>query len=282
MAPRDPVADPAAQRFCDFLNHLSQDLADGNINFPTFAEATLKIREALNDPDLDVTRLAQIISSEPLLPAKLVRTANSVAFNPGGAVIADVRSAVIRLGHRMVRSIALTVSLEQLQSAAEFKSVRRHAEEVWRHSITVAAVAHVVAQRMTTLNPDEALFAGVVHDIGKFYLLSRAARYDDLISSDAELEELLLDWHASIGQAVLATLEVPDTVLSAVNEHELGGYAMPPQTLADVVVIANHMAHALDGTLAGDAQAVMAEPAIGVLLEERRADIDALVSALRS
>jgi putative nucleotidyltransferase with HDIG domain len=281
MAPRDP-AHPAAQRFCDFLNQLSQDLADGNISFPTFAEATLKIRDALNDPDLDVGRLSRIINSEPLLPAKLVRAANSVAFNPAGAPIADVRSAVIRLGHNVVRSIALAVSLEQLQSAAEFQSVRSRAEQVWRHSITVAAVAQVVAQRMTTLNAEEALFAGVVHDIGKFYLLSRAARYAELINDDAELDELLLDWHASIGHAVLQTLDVPDDVSSAVNEHELGGYVMPPQTLADVVVIANHVAHALDGTLGDEGRALVAEPAIAALLKDRKGEIDALVRALRN
>jgi len=260
---------------------LAQDLSSGQITFPTFVDATLKIRNALSDPDIEAGRLAQIISSEPLLPAKVMRTANSVAFNPSGDPISNVKTAVIRVGHSMVRTIAVTVSLEQMQSAQELLSVRERTKTIWRHSIDVAAISYVIAQHMTNINPDEALFAGLVHDIGKFYLLSRVARFAELRYEDEELDTLLQDWHASIGNVVLATMDVPPTTLEAVSEHELGEYRMPPRSMADVVVLANLSAHALQSSGASDPEGVLDEPEVAELLRSTETEILSLVTALR-
>jgi HD-like signal output (HDOD) protein len=244
-------------------------------------DATLKIRNALSDPDIDAGRLAQIISSEPLLPAKVMRTANSVAFNPSGELISNVKTAVIRVGHSMVRTIAVTVSMEQLQSAQELLPVRERTKTIWRHSIDVAAISYVIAQHMTDINPDEALFAGLVHDIGKFYLLSRIARFAELRYDDEELDTLLQDWHASIGNAVLATMDVPPTTLAAVSEHELGEYCMPPRSMVDVVVLANLAAHALQAAPGSPAADVLNEPAVAGVLRATETEILSLVTALR-
>jgi HD-like signal output (HDOD) protein len=134
---------------------------------------------------------------------------------------------------------------------------------------------------MSDQNPDEALFAGLVHDIGKFYLLSRASRHADLVANGDELERLLMDWHASIGEAVLTTLGVPDEVLSAVGEHELGGYAMPPRSLADIVVLANRAAHARDESASEGVLPEFPEPMLFDLLQTHESEIQALVSILR-
>jgi HD-like signal output (HDOD) protein len=268
-------------RFVDFMALLAQDLSSGQITFPTFVDATLKIRNALSDPDIDAGRLAQIISSEPLLPAKVMRAANSVAFNPSGDSVSDVKTAVIRVGLAMVRTIAVTVSMEQLQSAQELLAVRERTKTIWRHSIDVAAISYVIAQHMTNINPDEALFAGLVHDIGKFYLLSRIARFAELRYDDQQLDTLLQDWHASIGNAVLATMDVPPATLAAVSEHELGEHCMPPRSMVDVVVLANLAAHALQTSDASDPAGVLDEPRLAELLRSTETEILSLVTALR-
>ena len=66
---------------------------------------------------------------------------------------------------------------------------------------------------MTRLNADEALFAGLVHDIGRFYLLSRAAAYPDLVAHPDELDALIHEWHPSIGQAVLHEFDLAEPAL---------------------------------------------------------------------
>ena len=172
----------SSQRAYEFLQALAADLSSKQISFPTFTGATIRVRTALNDPTIDVERLARAISAEPLLPARLIHIANSVALNPGGGKqVSDVRSAVIRVGHDIVRSTAISLAMEQLKAAKDVQVFHEQAEWIWRHSLEVAAIAYVLTRKHARLNPDEALFAGLVHDIGRFYLLSRAAAYPELV-----------------------------------------------------------------------------------------------------
>ena len=106
----------------------------------------------------------------------------------------------------------------------------------------VAAVAYVLAKRLSRINPDEALFAGLVHDIGHFYLLSQAKHYPELEQDPEELMHVLAEWHPSIGRAVLHEFQLSEGVLEAVAEHENGHYRMPLRTLPDLVTLANLVA----------------------------------------
>ena len=145
-----PAAESAGRAF-RFLQELARDLSQESISFPTFMDATVKIRDALRDPDADVGRVAQVVSGEPLLAARLVHLANSVAFNPGGRKVADVRSAVTRVGFNTVRTTAAAIALEQVRASKELAPFAAEAERVWRHSLDAAAIAYVLARALTTL-----------------------------------------------------------------------------------------------------------------------------------
>src|SRR5688500_15893297 len=227
---------PAAFRF---LQAIAADLAKRKVAFPTFSRATIKIRQALELPDIGADRLAQTVAIEPLLAARLVQMANSAALNPGGRPIGDVRNAILRVGMASVRSVALAVAMEQLRADASSPMLQRIAELAWRHSVEVAAVAYVLAKRLSRINPDEALFAGLVHDIGHFYLLCKAQNYPELERDPGELQAILAEWHPSIGRAVLHEFQLPDGVLDAVAEHENAHYRMPLRTLPDLVTLSN-------------------------------------------
>src|SRR4051812_12122062 len=127
-------ATTSGQRAYEFLKALASDLSSKHISFPTFTGATIRVRTALADPGIDVERLARAISAEPLLPARLIHIANSVALNPGGKTVTDVRSAVIRVGHDIVRSTAVTLAMEQLKAAKDVQVFHEQAEWSWRHS----------------------------------------------------------------------------------------------------------------------------------------------------
>jgi len=47
------------------------------------------------------------------------------------------------------------------------------------HTAHVASLAHVIARRVTRLDPETALFAGIIHEVGGFYLLSRVKDHPD-------------------------------------------------------------------------------------------------------
>jgi putative nucleotidyltransferase with HDIG domain len=266
-----------------FLKDIAADLARGAVTFPTFSQATIKVRTALEEPDIDADRLGKVVSTEPLLAARLVAMANSAALNPGGRSVGDVRSAILRVGIASVRSVAVALALQQLRDGSQSASARPFAEATWRHSVQVAAIAFVLAKRLSRINPDEALFAGLVHDIGHFYLLSQAARYPELEHNAEELAQILASWHTSIGQAVLHEFHVSDALMEAVGEHENGHFHSPPRSLTDLVTIANIAASRTNPvvSLRVDPATLITQRDVVDALNDARQEIVALASVLR-
>jgi putative nucleotidyltransferase with HDIG domain len=268
-----------------FLKHLAADMSKGEITFPTFIDATVKVRLALNNPNVDAERLARVVSAEPLLSAKLVRLANSAALNPGGRPIGDVKSAVMRVGFAAVRSTAVAVAMEQLLASKELEAYFEKARAIWLHSIDTAAVSHLIARKLTRLNPDEALFVGLVHDIGHFYLLSRAVRYPELAAVPEELDALLHEWHAGVGHAVLHALGLPEEVLRAVAEHDGTEAKVPPRDLTEVVVLANRLLRGPNPLgpphVSAGHEDEAGDPMLAELLADSADELRAMVAALR-
>ena len=111
----------------------------------------------------------------------------------------------------------------------------------------VAALCRLLARKVGGINPDEAMFAGMVHDIGVFYLLSRAASFPELIDNRDELNQMLVQWHDSIGHALLSAMGQSDELLAAVQEHETGRAITKLKTLSDLVFVANMLANVKNG-----------------------------------
>jgi HD-like signal output (HDOD) protein len=194
----------------DALKTIADQAGRGELTFPTNLNASLKIQQALDDPDCHIEAAAKLVMAEPLLSARTEAVANSVAYNQSGAEISNVRSAVARLGFRTLRSLAATVVVRQFGSKLSDPALRAKATQLWEHTAHVAALAHVIARRVTHLDPETAMFAGIVHEVGGFYLLSRAAEFPGLLDGDPD------DWmefgEMEIGRAVLKKLAVPEPV----------------------------------------------------------------------
>jgi putative nucleotidyltransferase with HDIG domain len=273
------------QRAFRFLEHLAADLSKGEVTFPTFIDATVKVRLAVNDPSVTADRLARIISAEPLLSAKVVKLANSAALNQTGKEISDLKKAVLRVGFAAVRTTAVAVAMEQLVASKDLEAFRQTSQTVWQHSLDVAAISYVLARKLTKLNPDEAMFAGLVHDIGHFYLMSRASKYPELTEHSEELGPLLQEWHASVGHAVLDALGLPEGILKAVDEHELPNYSMPPRNLSDVLIAANVLTRTpnpLDKPRDPGDRGNLDEQALRELLDESELELKSIVQALKT
>jgi len=124
-------------------------------------------------------------------------------------------------------------------------------EGLWARSMRVAAMSFVLARNLTKLSPDKAMIAGLLHDIGKFYILNRACQYQDLFISDKTIWDLVDLWHVDIGAAILESWEVSDDIRTAVMEHKI--LTMPvtgKPTLTDVVSAANILdAHIFNQTI---------------------------------
>ena len=225
------------------LEDIAKDLSGSEITFPTFLDITFQVRTALKDPDLSVDQLAKLVGAEPLMSAKIIRMANSVAMNPSGREIADVKSAIIRVGMEAVRSVSFAVAMEQLLKSKQMQPFEELSQKLWEHTSHVAALCRVLARKVAKINGDEAMFTGLVHDLGVFYLMSRAANFPELVNDKPELHALLVGWHDNIGHALLSALGSPEQVVQAVQEHETDREIVELRSLSDVLFVANKIAN---------------------------------------
>ena len=224
----------------EFLESLTAELSSRELLFPTSLTVTLKIRHALNDAHASTEKVARIIGAEPVLSAQILRLANSVAYNNGNQPTNDLRQAAVRLGFEMVRNVAIAVGMKQLVQTKSSADAPDLINGLWNRSIRVAALSFVMARKLTRLSPDSAMIAGLLHDIGKFYILFRAHSFSDFIVDKRALWDVIDRWHLSIGAAILECWEVSDDIRVAVLEHrDLERTHRGPPDLTDIVMAAD-------------------------------------------
>ena len=248
----------AAQRF-QMLEDIASELS-GDVIFPTAFDVVSRLRKVLQDPNLTMARLAEVIELEPLISGRLIALANSVAHRRSGLEVTSVKIAVTRLGLNLVRSTAMAIAMSQLLRAKDLLPFSTFADDLWRHSLRSAAAAEIVAHRMTRISPDEALLAGLVHDLGAFYMLYRASQYSELRARPGTVKYLVTEWHESIGHSLLVALALPHSISDAVRDHDRPRpVPRPPKNLTDLVYVANLMAGGKYEWLTRDADAPSAE-----------------------
>jgi len=224
------------------LADIAKELA-GEVVFPTYFDAVLRLRKTLQDPNQSLGRIAAAVAVEPLISAKLLHLANSVAFNPGGTEVLDLQAAIARLGINVVRSTALSIVMTQLLRAKGMAAYSELTHTLWDHSINTAAAARIIARKLTRINPEEAMLAGLIHDLGAFYMLYRATQYEELSHRPESVKYLIIQWHESIGVSLLNALGLPDEIVKATEDHDrLRPPPTPVRTLTDVVYVANMLA----------------------------------------
>ncbi len=227
----------------DFVRTLAAELSKGNVDLPSFPEIAVRVRRVLADPKSAVDQVVRVVGSEPALAARLLRIANSASLNRSGRAVTDLRTAINRIGYNMVRSASMSFSMAQIRKSNKLKGLEHHLNDLWQSSTSAAALAYVLARNCTKVNPDEAMLTGMMHGIGKLYLLTRAVDHPGLFANNAALNEIIDDWHASIGKAILENWNFSQAMAQAVGEQ--ANFDRPeggPADLSDVVAIAILMA----------------------------------------
>ncbi len=173
--------------------------------------------------------------------ARLLQVANSAALNPNGTRIMELKSAIARI--RLSPTCAVCrwpTPWTQIKKAPALQPIRKPLNELWERSVKVAAMAYVVARRWSKVNPDQALLAGLMHGMGRVYILTRAVRHPGLFADADSYQQIVRDWNTPIARAVLESWEIAPDIVEAVSNYEdveRDGSGAPD--LTDVLTIAN-------------------------------------------
>jgi HD-like signal output (HDOD) protein len=226
-----------------FVQDLAAELSRGKVDLPSFPDIAMRVRQVLGDPEVSAQQVERVISSEPALAAQLLQMANSAAFKTTGRNLTDLRTAVARLGFNLVRSASLAFAMGQLKHVDSLKGLEKPLNELWRRTAAVASMSYVVAKRLSKINPDTALLAGLLHSIGRLYILTRASRHPALFSDLPSYHAILRDWSAPVAKALLESWGLPDEIITAVSEFEVHDREHAgPADLTDVLTLGSLLA----------------------------------------
>ena len=222
---------------------LEESLADKKLQLPSLPEVALKIRKALGDESVSIAEIARLLGTDPALAARILKMANSAMFYRGGKSITSLYNAVAQLGHRMVRNVAISFAAQQVFIGYGSPQLRAYMTGIWQHSVHVAALAHMLARVRTRANADDAFLAGLLHEIGKLYILMRAKDNAEILAAEETFQSILQTWHPRVGRAVLASWDLAEELSAAVGGHETCNLeASDPPSLTEIIAVANYLA----------------------------------------
>jgi len=220
-----------------FYNELLEDLKSGSLVLPTLPEVALRVRDVVDEPDATAAELAEIIITDVALSTRLIKVANSPLYR-GSHEIDTVQMAVARLGQTIIRSLVTSLVMEQMFQATS-RNLDNRLHELWEHSTDVSAICQILSSGQVNIKSDEAMLAGLIHEVGILPILMKADEKPQLVKNTAALDAVIEAIHPKIGAAILRSWKFPESLITAVEEQQnLTRDSENGPDLADLVQVA--------------------------------------------
>lgn len=192
--------------------------------------------------EVDARRLIQIVSQDPVFSIRILRLANIAAYAAAGDVT-SIEIAVVRLGTRTVRHAILAACLATWAQTVDVYG-RRGLDEI-QHAVGTACLARRLAERLRLVS-DDAFVHGLLHDVGKLFLMKMRAEYLRLGGrppSAEEFDAVLTTEHAEVGATALQIWGLPDAIRTPVRWHHDPTAAQHHARAAALTYLANRLSH---------------------------------------
>ncbi|WP_367154158.1 HDOD domain-containing protein [Methylomonas sp. HYX-M1] len=218
--------------FLDCYKYMQSD----KLALPTIPDVSVKIRRAINEPTANSNKIARVVQTDPSITARLIKISNSPLYR-GRRKIESCPEALTRLGLKAAQDIITVFALKAVFNA-KTAVIRRKMQELWSHSSHVAAISAVLAHKTPGFDPDRAMLAGLVHDIGIVPILAYADRQPDILTSPTDLADTVRELRSEIGVQIIRKWDFPtdfeDVVIHAENWFRNSG---DQATYSDIVMI---------------------------------------------
>ena len=219
-----------------FFHSFTDAYRENRLMLPSLPDVAFKLKTAM-DYEIGIQEAVEIIQIDSAIVAKLIQVANSSLYAPITPIL-NCQDAVTRLGLTATRNLVMGLSLKQLFQCKD-KKLMGAMQNLWRRSLYVSSLSFVLAEEVGTINPDDALLAGLISDIGVIPLLHFAGQYPDEYPEMAQLEEAIPYLRAPVGTLVLHTLGFPDELAGIPHHSEDWHYESgADMSLIDIVILA--------------------------------------------
>jgi len=243
----------------DYKNRIQRIIKDvGSI--PTLPGVISKLSALAASGKSSSHEMAQVVSSDQVLSAKVLRLVNSPFYGFSGRV-STITNALILLGINVVKSLALSSTI--------FEIMEKNIVGLWEHSLGAGVAANIIANKLNLQECEEISTAALLHDIGKVIIKIRLEEdYDRLLNlvkqkdiSMREAEQELVDTdHAQIGEWLADAWYLPDKLKEPIACHHQVEKSATHLVVTSVVHIANILIKATGFGFGGDDLVPMIHP----------------------
>lgn len=201
----------------DFLVHVKTELEANRLVLPTLPDVALKVREAVSNGEASAQELADMIATDPAISARLIQVVNSPLYR-GANSIKNIQMAVTRLGNKTIRTLITSLVMQQMFKPSS-ALLEQYFRSIWEQGINVSAISRALATFVPHLSPDEAMLAGLIHQIGKLPILTLAEKIPEFRDSPSRMEKLLEKAHPHVGKIIMDTWNFPQELKLVASEY---------------------------------------------------------------
>jgi HD-like signal output (HDOD) protein len=220
-----------------FLESLNQAIDDNRLTLPTLPEVAIRVRNAVEQESSTAKEVSEIIVTDAALSARLLQVANSPLYR-GRVQIDSVQMAVTRLGVRLVRSLVVSLIMQQIFQPTN-DVLDKKFRETWEESVKIAALSRVLANGLNHLDNDQAMLGGLIHNIGALPILTMAENYDELLENPQELDCFIEALSPMVGTRILNMWDFPSSLVKVTEKFlDLAYQGAGQADYAEVVQVA--------------------------------------------
>ncbi|ODB33751.1 MULTISPECIES: HDOD domain-containing protein [Pseudoalteromonas] len=196
------------------LTILTDRINNDTLVLPTLPEIAVRVRQAADDPEINLMQMADVISHDPALAARMIKVANS-AFMGRSVKVNTLNQAVTRIGLRQIKNIATAMAMEQL-FVSNNKLIKTYMDKAWQKTLKVACQAittmdfYLRVNKHTSLNKDTITLASLVFNIGVLPILTEAERHPEVFANPSFLAHAIQKLGGKIGGAIMREWEFTD------------------------------------------------------------------------
>jgi HD-like signal output (HDOD) protein len=200
-----------------FLAYVEAAIQNNKLVLPTLPEVALNVRQAINKDDASDGELAKLIASDPALSARLLQVANSPLYR-GRQKIENIQAAITRMGRSAIRTLLTSLAMQQI-FRPKVLMLEEYFVSIWKRSVDISAMSRALATRFGRLDKEQAMLAGLIHQIGKLPILTLAEKFPEVAEDKPVLDNLLEKLHPVIGQMIMETWDMPDSLRRVASKY---------------------------------------------------------------
>lgn len=180
-----------------FFHHYNNE----ELNIPSLPDIAIKLRNAMHNDAIGIADAVKIIQHDPVFSAKLIGLANCPLYL-GATPVKSCFEAVNRIGLNATRNLIISLSINRIFKTSS-PLIKKYLDELWRESLSISIISFVLASITKQVNPEEALLAGLISNIGAIPFLSFAANFPKDYCTEADIDLALTYVKGPVGYKIL-------------------------------------------------------------------------------